>query len=453
MKDPLRDHRYFYVTLLVSLLLTLMVTWFLVQRSSQIRTAELRSVFTLQKEKIASVLTKFFYKTQTLSTLVIARNGKIEAFEQVAAALLDDPCIQMMILAPQGIVTHVYPLQGNEEVLGRDLLTFSYGSQEAVKARHSSNIVMAGPVPLMTGGTGLVGRLSVYINDQNGNRQFWGLVSIVLHFPDALNDAELGLLDDLDLPYQIWRIAESNGTRHLIAVGSTPESKDAPYLEMPMQILNSHWVFKLSAKQAWYQRNETWLYVGCSALLSLLLAMLVQRSHDITVAHRRLEEIVYLDALTKILNRRGLFKNLNQRIKNSPNEKFCLYYLDLNKFKPINDNYGHKAGDRVLQYFTATIIKYAPKPHTLARIGGDEFILILPGESNTAQTLEALENTRRELSNGLPDEGIFDPITFSIGMAVFPDDGSDPDSLLIRADQGMYRDKQSQGHVRNSPRN
>ncbi|MDD4701119.1 MAG: sensor domain-containing diguanylate cyclase [Desulfovibrio sp.] len=453
MKDPSRDHRYFYTTLLVSLLLTLMGTWFLVERGSQVRTAELRSVFTLQKEKLASVLTKIFYKTQTLATLVIAKNGKIEGFEQVAAALLDDPCIQVMVIAPQGVVSHAYPLQGNEAVLGKDLLAHSYGSQEAIKTRHSSNIVMAGPIPLITGGSGLVGRLSVYIKDQNGARQFWGLVSIALHFPEVLKDAEMELLDDLGLHYQIWRTNPDNGARQLIAVGTTPEEKGAPYLEMPMQILNAQWVFKLSEKWAWYQRTETWLYVSCSLLFSLLFAMLVQRSHDITLAHKRLEEIVYFDYLTGIFNRRGLFKNLSTRIKNDPDKKFSLYYLDLNNFKPINDNYGHKAGDLVLQHVAAIMSKYAPKPHTFARIGGDEFVLILPEEIDAAQAQDALENTRQALSKGLPDEGIFDPITFSTGVAVYPDDGSDLDGLFVRADQAMYRDKSSHGSIRRPPRN
>ena len=170
------------------------------------------------------------------------------------------------------------------------------------------------------------------------------------------------------------------------------------------------------------------------------------------LAHRRLEEIVYIDALTGCLNRRGLFNDLGQRIETAPEKKFSLYYLDLNKFKPINDDYGHKAGDRVLQHFAAIMHKYAPKPHALARIGGDEFILILPGENDVARTQEALENARRELANGLPAEGIPVAITFSVGMATYPDHGTDLDALLSRADQAMYRDKQSHGSVRNTPR-
>ena len=452
MGKQLKDRRYFYAAFAVSLLLAFLGTSFLVQRNSQIRTAELKSVFTLQREKLTSVLTKFFYKTQTLATLVIANNGKIEVFEPVAAALVDDSSIQAIVMAPKGVVSHVYPLQGNEAVMGKDLLSYSFGCEEAIKARHSSRIVMAGPVPLITGGMGLVGRLSVYTKDKKGTRQFWGLVSIALNFPGVLKDAELGLLDDLELPYEIWRINPDNGERQVIAVGNSPESKGAPYLEMPMQILNAQWFFKLSAKHAWYQLTETWFYVGCSVLFSLLFAMLVQRSYDIMVAHRRLEEIVYLDALTGIFNRRGLFNDLGQRIENNPEKKFSLYYLDLNKFKPINDNYGHKAGDRVLQHFAATMAKFAPRPHILARIGGDEFILILPEENDAAQTLEALENARRKLAEGLPHEGIPVAITFSVGMAVYPDDGSDLDALFARADQAMYRDKQSHGSVRNTPR-
>ena len=452
MRRCLKDCRHFFVALAISLSLTLLGAGFLVQRNAQMRIAELESVFTLQTDKLTSILTKYFYKTQTLAAITITGSGKIENFEQVAAALLDDSCIQAIVLAPKGIVSHVYPTQGNEMLLGKDILTYSFGSWETVRSRHSSHMVMAGPVPIITGGTGLMGRLSVYTDGKNKTRQFWGIASIALNFPEVLKGAELRLLDELGLPYEIWRESPYGGDRQILAMGTSPESRGAPYLEMPVHILNAQWFFKLSAKRAWYQLTETWLYVGFSILLSLLVSMLVQRRYDMALAHRRLEEIVYIDALTGCLNRRGLFNDLGQRIETDPEKKFSLYYLDLNKFKPINDDYGHKAGDRVLQHFAATMRKYAPKPHALARIGGDEFILILPGENDVARTQEALENARRELANGLPAEGIPVAITFSVGMATYPDHGTDLDALLSRADQAMYRDKQSHGSVRNAPR-
>ncbi|OXS28189.1 MAG: hypothetical protein BCS36_00385 [Desulfovibrio sp. MES5] len=453
MRRCLKDCRHFFVALAISLSLTLLGAGFLVQRNAQMRIAELESVFTLQRDKLTSILTKYFYKTQTLAAISITNRGKIESFEQVAAALLDDPCIQALVLAPNGIVSHVFPMQGNEMLLGKDILTYSFGSWEAIRqARHSSHMVMAGPVPIITGGMGLMGRLSVYTTGKNKVRQFWGIVSIALNFPEVLKAAELRLLDELGLPYEIWRESPYDGTRQVLAIGASHESRGAPYLEMPVHILNAKWFFKLAAKRAWYQLTETWLYVGFSILLSLLVSMLVQRRYDMALAHRRLEEIVYIDALTGCFNRRGLFNDLGQRIETAPEKKFSLYYLDLNKFKPINDNYGHKAGDRVLQHFAATMRKYAPKPHALARIGGDEFILILPGENDEARTREALENARRELAKGLPGEGIPVAITFSVGMAIYPDHGTDLDALLSRADQAMYRDKQSHGSVRNTPR-
>lgn len=452
MRRCLKDCRHFFVALAISLSLTLLGAGFLVQRNAQMRIAELESVFTLQTDKLTSILTKYFYKTQTLAAITITGSGKIENFEQVAAALLDDSCIQAIVLAPKGIVSHVYPTQGNEALLGKDILTYSFGSWETVRSRHSSHMVMAGPVPIITGGTGLMGRLSVYTDGKNKARQFWGIASIALNFPEVLKGAELRLLDELGLPYEIWRESPYGGDRQILAMGTSPESRGAPYLEMPVHILNTQWFFKLSAKRAWYQLTETWLYVGFSILLSLLVSMLVQRRYDMALAHRRLEEIVYIDALTGCLNRRGLFNDLGQRIETDPEKKFSLYYLDLNKFKPINDDYGHKAGDRVLQHFAATMRKYAPKPHALARIGGDEFILILPGENDEARTREALENARRELAKGLPAEGIPVAITFSVGMAVYPDHSTDLDALLSRADQAMYRDKQSHGSVRNVPR-
>ena len=93
MRRCLKDCRHFFVALAISLSLTLLGAGFLVQRNAQMRIAELESVFTLQTDKLTSILTKYFYKTQTLAAITITGSGKIENFEQVACLLYTSRCV------------------------------------------------------------------------------------------------------------------------------------------------------------------------------------------------------------------------------------------------------------------------------------------------------------------------------------------------------------------------
>jgi diguanylate cyclase (GGDEF)-like protein len=177
-------------------------------------------------------------------------------------------------------------------------------------------------------------------------------------------------------------------------------------------------------------------------LLSLFLSTLVQRNYDLSEIRKYLEAIAYRDPLTGALNRRGLFDYLQKLIDASDNDKFSLYYIDLNKFKAINDTYGHEAGDRVLQLFTEVVRTHAPLTHVLGRIGGDEFVLLLRGAPDSRRDQAAIEAMLRDLALGLPELNIPGPFTFSMGRAVYPDDAQTADGLLCHADAAMYIEKE-----------
>ena len=211
---------------------------------------------------------------------------------------------------------------------------------------------------------------------------------------------------------------------------------------MPVTILNAHWLIRMSAGVAWFRSLESWLYVGMSVLLSLFLATLVQRNHDLTQIRTYLEAIAYRDALTGALNRRGLFEELQRRIASPVAKKFTLYYVDLNNFKDVNDTYGHEAGDRVLQLFAEVVRAHAPVTHILGRMGGDEFVLLLTGPPAEERDKAAFTRMRADLAKGLPELNIPGPITFSMGSAVYPDAALTVDALLSCADTAMYQDKE-----------
>jgi two-component system sensor histidine kinase/response regulator len=165
---------------------------------------------------------------------------------------------------------------------------------------------------------------------------------------------------------------------------------------------------------------------------------------EISQLQRRLQEQVIRDSLTGLHNRRFLDETLPQELVRAKREGYCLalIMIDLDKFKRINDTYGHAAGDEVLKALSAILVKTARESDVICRYGGEEFLAALPGMLPDLALRRANE-WRLELSRTPVRYGDFMiNVTFSAGVAVFPDHGIDIDTLLSRADQALYRSKE-----------
>ncbi|MFT4301307.1 MAG: sensor domain-containing diguanylate cyclase [Desulfovibrio sp.] len=437
----MRKPSTFFTVFTASLCCCLLAVFFLVQRRAQVEFSRLENIILAQRDDLKTELTSLLFKTQVLAALVVQNDGHVIGFDDVAKVIADSENIETLALAPAGVVSYVYPLQGHEALLGMNLLDLSDGAS-AVTPTGNAGISLYGPLKRPDGTAVLVGQLPVFLKDADGQRNFWGIASIALRFPQALEAADLDLLEAQGLTYEILKVNPKNQEQETIAGSARPFDGSAPHLIMPLQIFNAHWYFRISSSEAWYKSFENWIYVFFASVLSLLLASLAQRNHDLANARRRLEEMVYKDPLTGILNRRGLFQVMADRTGDENNEKFCLYYMDLNQFKAINDTYGHKAGDRVLQHFAAAIQAVAPQDSAFARMGGDEFILVLFCACAHDYITSGLARVAADLAKGLPSEGPNMPISFSVGKAEYPDDGQTLDELLSRADKAMYQDKE-----------
>ena len=159
----------------------------------------------------------------------------------------------------------------------------------------------------------------------------------------------------------------------------------------------------------------------------------------------RLEYLAYYDGLTGLPNRHLFLDRLNMSLSQARRDKHMLavIFIDLDKFKQINDTLGHKAGDEVLAGVAERMKGCLREGDTLARLGGDEFTAILPVIPHP----DAASNVARKFlecyANPLSIGGQELRVTASIGISIFPDDGEDADSLLNRADIAMYRIKET----------
>lgn len=165
---------------------------------------------------------------------------------------------------------------------------------------------------------------------------------------------------------------------------------------------------------------------------------------------RRARELINqqanFDPLTGLPNRRLMFDRLDQLIKQSirSQKSIAVAYIDLDNFKDVNDSRGHDFGDQLLKGISARLRSEVRDTDTVARIGGDEFVILL-GDLDRPEIADVII---REVSKKLADpiliEGQLIYITASVGVAMFPNDGGDGKTLLLAADQAMYAAK-SQG--------
>jgi diguanylate cyclase (GGDEF)-like protein/PAS domain S-box-containing protein len=162
--------------------------------------------------------------------------------------------------------------------------------------------------------------------------------------------------------------------------------------------------------------------------------------------YRELERLAYYDVLTGLPNRRLLAERLGQALAQARRRQtlFAVAYIDLDGFKPVNDRYGHACGDDLLVALSSRMRQSIRDDDTLARMGGDEFVVLLQNLTSEADCLPFLLRLRQACARPLEVHGQTLQVSASIGVAFCPRDGTtDVESLIEQADQAMYRAKRA----------
>ena len=374
---------------------------------------------------------------RTLEVLTQHDDGMLCDFEEHAARIFEaDPCVRCIQLAPNGVITHIYPLEGNESAFG-NLFVNSLRKEKARHARDSGEMTMGGPYELHQGGVGMVARRPIYMKTDAGQSFFWGFAIEVLDLPTLLDAAGLGTLADGGYSYHLWHYAPQTGEPTVFA--GDEELPDSP-LTTEIAVPGSTWYLSLVPSDGWFSsqlRLSALSVFFAFNLLTLLLAFLYVK---LAGSRDRLRLAADTDPLTGLGNSRS-FYNLVNSLKNE-GIPFFIYYLDLNKFKEVNDTYGHDVGNELLSSFAQRIrtTTTTTTTTTLFRIGGDEFTIIKHGTDRTDA-----EKYRQELSDAtnLPFSlnGLVLPIASSIGCASYPADSDDVEKVIRLAESHMYEEK------------
>lgn len=437
--------------LILCLSLSVLILWQLEQNQRHAARADVQNIAQNHAFLVRDSLNQALTLNYSMAAMIRLGQGSTTRFDDAARELLpyfDN--VSHISLSPNGIITQVYPRTGNEKSLGFNQLADVAQNKEAIRARDTGKLTLAGPVQLVQGGTGVIARLPVFMVDQGGP-QFWGFSNVTIRINRLLDSANLAQLAEQGMAYRLWRTHPETGAREEIAANAPEYLIDT--IDKSFEVPNGTWTLSVSPIAGW---TNHWLVVSgtlLGLLVGLLLAYQVWSLVSRNISERkeseeRINDLAFYDPLTKLPNRRLLKERLELAIINSHHQQAlgALLFIDLDDFKTLNDNRGHHVGDLLLVAVADRLRNAVRKQDTVARLGGDEFLVVLEGlggERNpaAAQAQQVAEKILNILNGHYALEGQDYFNSPSIGICLFGDSPAPIDELLKQADQAMYTAK------------
>ena len=372
--------------------------------------------------------------TDILKQILISEKGDFNQFDTIAENIMSDS-VESIQLAPDGIVTDIYPAEGNEA--GKiDLLHDKERRKISCYARDNHTIITQGPFELKQGGCGIAVRNPVYLKDKNEEEYFWGFTIVILRVPDIFSDA-IHALSDFGYEYSLSK-TDAPWSDNYTVVYRSDEKLTHP-VSYDFTIGEENWKFEITPDNGW--RNTT-LFVavtGIFASIILLLSVLTRVWLVSKENKNKFQILAHTDSLTGIYNRYGFDEATEKMIDKNPKAHYVAALLDIDDFKFINDIYGHDYGDRALKNLADSMKAFFPPDTLLGRNGGDEFCVLLP--DYTFENAEEQLRQFTQLPKSFSYRGKEYPFYISLGYAEYPTFASNHSQLMRCADAALYEIK------------
>jgi diguanylate cyclase (GGDEF)-like protein len=400
------------------------------------RKVELISFGSLLQTRLTRELDNALFLTGGLKSYLVVRQGVLVRSE-VDAILRqlyhDARHVRNFGVAVGYRLIYLYPMKGNEKVFGLDYRKVPGQLAAVQRVIDGGAPVLLGPMKLVQGGQGLIYRVPVSVRGK-----YWGLISTVIDSESLLADTfALAKAQKVDLAI---RGRDARGKDGEVFRGDAKVFGQSGAELVEVNVPGGKWVIAIRggpgsfpAIDVWRLRLLVWglaIFLGWGAY-----ALLQQRA--------RLARLAMFDTLTGLPNRTLIEDRLERAVaaqRRNPATVSALLFADLDDFKHINDEHGHRAGDAVLQGVAERATSALRDVDSVGRWGGDEMIVLLENAGRD-KIPELVDRVRRAIETPIDYAGLKLQVGVSIGVAIVPDDGDGVQDLIRRADRRMYEDK------------
>lgn len=371
--------------------------------------------------------------TDSLEQIVISGDGRCDKFYQVAKNL-SNPSIESIQLAPAGYVSYIYP-EASSDLSRIEQLDEEAQGEYARYAKKNDVTSLQGPYDLKDGSQGIVARNPIFL-EKHGRKVFWGFAIVIIRVPDIFSDS-LRSLDFFGYQYRLLKTASPWDPAYVEFYRSEKALVDP--ISHWFSLGGDLWELQLMPDSAWAASSLSQVVLWSGFAILVLLAGLTHAVIRLEERRKYLRFLSETDKLTGIYNRSGFDDQLDYHLRRHPDQPCVVAELDIDNFKFINDLYGHPTGDRALQTLASSLRRFFASDVVIGRNGGDEFCLLLPGE-----TRESVAEKLRSFC-AVPKTFVHDDephvFTISMGYAEYPTQTSTREGLMRYADAALYEVK------------
>ena len=261
-----------YIVGLIVFLTALIVGVFLLHNLEKDEKTTGKYMAQITEKRVRARLDQYSMLSALLGNYISAGENLDEnTFSELAEKIPnEDGVIKAFELAPEGIVTDIYPKQGNEGAFGLDMLQEHERKKDAILARDSGKYTIGGPYQLKQGGTGALLFNPVYQDNNSDKREFWGFVILVIDWERFIGEINLDYLSDADFCYRIWTY--DRGSRDKIILAESQDNMPDNILTVECAVPNNTWYFDIIPSEGWSPRSYWIMCIVISYVFSLLIA-------------------------------------------------------------------------------------------------------------------------------------------------------------------------------------